>query len=788
MTSSLRVHHGYIVCTGAFALRISPVNTSIDPICGMTVEPQTALHSQYQNQDYYFCSEHCLSKFVKDPELALAPKQAKPEDATAIYTCPMHPDVQQKGPGSCPKCGMALEPMGVSLDEPEDPELLDYRLRFKIGAVFTIPLLYLAMGEMLPVGKPSSFLDPTVNGWIQLILSLPIVFWCGVSFFHKAWQSVVNRSPNMFTLIALGTSAAMVFSTAVLLVPQLFQLKGTSERPLYFESAAVIVVLVLLGQVMELQARSQTRGALKALLELVPPKALKICCGAEPKEIEISEVKKGDKLLVRPGEKIPVDGIIYEGESRVDESMLTGEPVPVKKTIGDAVSAGTVNGTGSLKLTAEQVGSETTLSRIVDMVAQAQRSQAPIQNLADRVANYFVPVVVLISVLSFIMWLSVGPEPRLVYALVSSISVLIIACPCALGLATPMSVMVGVGRGAQAGVLIKNAAALERLENMNLLVVDKTGTLTEGQPSLTTLEILGNESEEQILSMAAGLEQSSEHPLGLAIVSEAQKRKLSASVVENFQSATGAGISADIDTQKVGLGNSRMMEELGVDITSITARADELRSLGQTVIFFSLNNQIAALLGVSDPIKQTTPAALKALRSQGVDVVMLTGDNPKTAKAVADILSIKKYHGNLRPEDKRERVSQYQAEGAVVGMAGDGINDAPALATADVGIAMGTGTDVAIESAQVTLIGGDLKAAARAHLLARATMKNIRQNLFYAFFYNGVGIPIAAGVLYPFLGVLLSPMIAGAAMSLSSVSVVLNALRLKSVSLERYAK
>lgn len=759
------------------------MNEILDPICGMTVNPKTARHSHYEGENYYFCSEHCQTKFEKDPSNALAPKESKPEDSSAIYTCPMHPEVQQKGPGSCPHCGMALEPMGVSLDEPEDPELLEYRKKLLIGAVLTTPLLYLAMGGMLPIAKPSRFLNDSVNGWLQLLLSTPVVFWCGSSFFNKAWQSLKNRSPNMFTLIGIGTAAAYIFSLAVLLFPEQLQVKEAAERPLYFESAAVIIVLVLLGQVLELRARSQTRGALKALLELVPPKALKICCSGDPKEVDLAEVAEGDKLLIRPGAKIPVDGVVFEGESRVDESMLTGEPVPVKKSLGDKVSAGTVNSTGSLKIKAEHVGAETTLSRIVEMVAQAQRSQAPIQNLADKVASHFVPVVVLVSIITFALWFALGPEPKLVYALVSSVSVLIIACPCALGLATPMSVMVGIGRGAQAGVLIKDASALEKLEKMNLLVVDKTGTLTQGRPSLTTLEVTDGGDESSVLAQAASLEQSSEHPLALAIVQAAKSRELKIEKVKDFQSVTGAGVNGVVGESRILLGNPRMMEENSIDISRYLKRADALRAEGQTVIFVADDEKVIALLGVSDPIKETTPSALKALKASGIKVVMLTGDNEKTAKAVADTLAISEYYGGFSPKDKLTKVEEFQAQGFVVGMAGDGINDAPALAKADVGIAMGTGTDVAIESAQVTLVGGNLKAAARAHLLAQATMKNIRQNLFFAFFYNGVGIPIAAGALYPVFGLLLSPMIAGAAMSLSSVSVVLNALRLKTMAL-----
>jgi P-type Cu+ transporter len=748
----------------------------------MTVNPETALHSSHEGSDYYFCSRHCQTKFDKNPTEALKPKDRSSVDPNALYTCPMHPEIQQRGPGSCPSCGMALEPMGVSLDEPDDPELVEFRQKFVVGAMLTIPLLYLAMGGMLPVFPPSQFLTHEQNGWLQLLLTTPVLLWCGSAFFRKAWQSVRNRSPNMFTLVAIGTSAAYVFSLTVLLAPGLLELGKTHERPLYFESAAVIIVLVLLGQVLELRARAQTRGALRALLELVPAKALKLCCHGNPREVELSEVEVGDRLLVRPGEKIPVDGVVLDGSSRVDESMLTGEPIPVKKKLTDRVSAGTVNGNGSLTVKAEQVGSETTLSRIVDMVAQAQRSQAPIQSLADRVAAVFVPLVVLTAILTFALWIALGPQPKLVYALVSSVSVLIIACPCALGLATPMSVMVGVGRGAQVGVLIKNAEALERMEKMQLLVVDKTGTLTEGKPSLTALVCLDGLAEADALAQAAALERASEHPLALAIVAEAKAREVASLKVEDFQSVTGAGVRGMVDGNLVFLGNQRMMEESGLDIEHLTEQADQLRETGQTVVFLGNEQKVTALLGISDPIKETTPAALDALRKEGIEVVMLTGDNTKTAQAVAKILNIKEFHGELRPEDKKDKIDEYKARGLVVGMAGDGINDAPALAAADVGIAMGTGTDVAIESAQITLIGGDLKAAARAHILARATMKNIRQNLFFAFIYNGLGIPIAAGALYPFLGILMSPMIAGAAMSFSSVSVIVNALRLRKLS------
>ena len=759
----------------------------VDPVCGMTVSPDSEFKWNYQNEEYLFCSHHCLTKFQESPDQILNKTETLAGDADAIYTCPMHPEIRQKGPGSCPKCGMALEPVGVSLDEGEDPELVAYRVRFKVGALLSLPLLYLAMGEALPVLKPSSLVSPTTSGWIQLILATPVVFWCGAAFFHKAWQSLTNRSPNMFSLIGLGTGAAYLFSLSVLIRPSWYSQTGLTERPLYFESAAVIVVLVLLGQVLELRARSQTRGALKALLELVPPRATRLNDDGDSEEIDVAEVLVGDRLLVRPGEKLPVDAEVVDGKSRVDESMLTGEPVPVEKKVGDKVSAGTVNGNGSLTVVAQHVGAETTLSQIVEMVAQAQRSQAPIQNLADRVAAVFVPAVVFIAVATFVAWFTLGEEPRLIHALINSVSVLIIACPCALGLATPMSVMVGVGRGAQSGVLVKNAAALEKLEKLQVLVVDKTGTLTEGKPRLTGLETLSNTSADECLRLAAGLERSSEHPLALAILESARSKGLEIPPIDDFEAVTGAGVKGLIDRKEVLLGNERLLEIVGLSPGQNRERAEALRLEGKTVMFLVVDGELQALLGVSDPIKDSTPTALANLRGLGVRVIMLTGDSPQTAQAVAEVLRIDEYHGNLKPEDKKAFVDRLRERGEVVAMAGDGINDAPALASADVGIAMGTGTDVAIESAQVTLVGGDLLGVARALRLARATLSNIRQNLFFAFFYNSLGVPVAAGALYPFFGILLSPMLAGAAMSFSSVSVILNALRLKTIPLESRA-
>lgn len=757
----------------------------VDPVCGMSVTVESPHHAVHEGKDYYFCGAHCLTKFQKDPQGVLEPKEAPPADPEADYTCPMHPEVHQKGPGTCPKCGMALEPTGVSLDEPEDPELIDFRRRFWVGALLTLPVLYLAMGGMLPIPalNPSRFFSADASGWLQFILTTPVVLWCGAPFYQRAWQSLVNRSPNMFTLIGLGTGAAYLFSLAVQISPGSLALAEHHERPLYFESAAVIIVLVLLGQILELRARAQTRGALKALLELVPPRAFKLHNG-EPQEVALEEIQVNDRVLLRPGDKVPVDGVVIEGNTHIDESMITGEPLPVSKTVGDSVTAGTVNKNGTLTIQARQVGGETVLSRIVDMVAQAQRSQAPIQGLADKVAAVFVPLVVLVAVIAFVLWYLLGPEPRLVYALVNAVSVLIIACPCALGLATPMSVMVGVGKGAQAGVLVKNAEALERLENLDLLIVDKTGTLTEGKPALTLIEPAVGLQEEEVLALAGALERSSEHPLAVAITEAARERKLELAPVADFEAVTGAGVRGTIGDAHLAFGNERLMQSVGVELENWSESVRNGREKGQTVMYLAREKEVIALFGVSDPVKETAARALEDLRAQGVEVVMLTGDNPTTARAVAEKLQIKTYLGELRPEDKRRKVEEYKEKGHVVGMAGDGINDAPALAAAHVGLAMGTGTDVAIESAQITLIGGDLRAAARALRLSRATMKNIRQNLFFAFFYNGLGVPLAAGALYPFFGILLSPMFAGAAMSLSSVSVVVNALRLRKVSLE----
>lgn len=698
------------------------------------------------------------------------------------YTCPMHPQIVRPEPGDCPICGMALEPKspaGISqVREEESPELKDMRRRFWVSLILTLPIVLLTMSEMLRL----KWNDP----WIQALLATPVILWGGWPFFKKGYRSLYPLRLNMFSLIALGTGVAFIFSWIALLFPQIYpeSLRGhEGQVPVYFEAAAVIVTLVLLGQVLELKAREKTSGAIRELLQLAPPVALKLTdCGHE-KEIPLEQVQVGDRLRVRPGEKIPVDGVVQEGRTVVDESMITGEPIPVEKTTGDKITGGTLNQTGSFIMVAERVGADTLLSQIVKMVSEAQRSRAPIQRLADLVSGYFVPAVVLIALISALVWALWGPEPRLAHALVAAVSVLIIACPCALGLATPMSIMVGTGRGAQAGVLIKDAEALETMEKVDTLIVDKTGTLTEGRPSLVGLESLPPFSPEQVLQWAAALEKASEHPLGRAILTGAKDRGLELPSPEAFESRTGKGILGKIGGRSVALGNSKLMSELGINLTALEAKAEAARTKGQTVIFMVVDGNLAGFLSVADPIKASTPGALAALKKEGLEIVMVTGDNATTAHAVADQVGIHNVEAGVLPERKNEVVKKFQSEGRFVAMAGDGINDAPALAQAQIGIAMGTGTDVAMESAGVTLIKGDLKGIVRARKLSEATMSNIRQNLFFAFIYNALGVPIAAGVLYPFLGILLSPMIAAAAMSLSSVSVIGNALRLRRVKL-----
>jgi Cu+-exporting ATPase len=761
-----------------------------DPVCGMDVDPATAKHRhEHAGETYYFCGARCRERFAEEPEEWLSGRAqavcaaAVPQDVP--YTCPMHPEIVQTGPGSCPKCGMALEPMTFTAEKAPNHELIDFTRRFWIGSIFALPLLVMAMGDMLPFLSFHAWLGAGF-GWAQLALATPVVLWAGWPFFVRGWQSIGNRSPNMFTLIALGTGAAYLYSLVAVALPGLVPDAFKSPHggvALYFESAAVIIVLVLLGQMLELRARDRTGDALRALLDLSPETARRIDADGQEAEVALEDIVAGDLLRVRPGERVPVDGSVTDGTSTVDESMITGEPMPVSKFEGEAVVGGTVNGTGSFVMRAEKVGADTVLARIVDMVAQAQRSRAPIQKLVDRVAEWFVPVVVAVAVLAFGTWAIWGPPPALAFAVVASVSVLIIACPCALGLATPMSVMVATGRGAGAGVLVRDAAALETLAKVDLLIVDKTGTLTAGKPSLTEIVAAQGFDEDEVLRLAASLEVSSEHPLGAAILSAAQERGISLADVSGFESRTGKGVVGQVAGQTVGLGNATLMRDTGAAPDELQVQADELRGSGATAVFVSVAGKLAGVLAVSDPIKETTPAALVALREDGIEIVMVTGDNRTTAEAVAAQLGIDGVEADVLPEDKEAIARRYQEQGRLVAMAGDGINDAPALARADVGIAMGTGTDVAMESAGVTLVKGDLTALVRARHLSTATMRNIRQNLFFAFVYNAAGVPLAAGILFPVLGVLLNPMIAAAAMSLSSVSVIANALRLKRVKL-----
>jgi P-type Cu+ transporter len=718
--------------------------------------------------------------------MALEPLAVSLPATKTEYTCPMHPEIVRDGPGLCPICGMALEPRIVAAGEEHNEELLDMTRRFKIGLILTIPLLLLAMSDLIPGLPVQHAVSMRLLVYIQLALATPVVLWGGLPFFQRGWASIVNRSLNMFTLIALGTGVAYWYSVIATFLPNIFpaSFRGHGgEVGLYFEVSAAIVVLVLLGQVLELRARSQTSSAIKALLGLAPKTARVIREDGTEEEISLDVIKPGDRLRVRPGEKVPVDGVVLEGTSSVDESMVTGEPVPVEKSKDIKVTGGTVNGTGSFIMKAERVGNETLLAQIVRMVSEAQRSRAPIQRLADTVSSYFVPAVIVAAVITFGVWGLIGPEPRLAHATVNAVAVLIIACPCALGLATPMSIMVGTGRGATAGVLIKNAEALEVLEKIDTLIVDKTGTLTEGKPRLTSIVPLNGTSESELLRLAASLERGSEHPLAAAIVTGAQQRNLSLSEAEDFQSITGKGVVGKIDGRVVALGNGKLLEQLNVEVGGLSDRAEILRKEGETVMFIAVDGHLAGLLGVADPIKESTAEAIRSLHEEGIRIVMLTGDNLTTAEAVARKLGIDEIAADVLPEQKGEVVKRLQAEGRMVAMAGDGVNDAPALAQAQVGIAMGTGTDVAIESAGVTLLKGDLRGIVRARKLSRATMRNIRQNLFFAFIYNALGIPIAAGALYPVFGLLLSPMIASAAMSFSSVSVIGNALRLRKVEL-----
>jgi Cu+-exporting ATPase len=755
----------------------------LDPVCGMTVDPATSKHRfEHKGTTYHFCSAGCRTKFAADPAKYLEKNSQPPADVPegTIYTCPMHPQIRQVGPGSCPICGMALEPEVASLDSGPNPELADMTRRFWIGAVLSVPPVVLEMGGHL-VGS-HGWIDQTFSNWIQLAFATPVVLWAGWPFFVRGWQSLVTRNLNMFTLIAMGTGVAYVYSVIGTLAPQIFPatFRGHGGAvAVYFEAAAVITVLVLLGQVLELRARDATSGAIKALLRLAPKTARRIGDDGQEHEVEIESLAVGDKLRVRPGEKVPVDGTILEGRSSLDESLVTGESMPVTKEAGARVIAGTLNQSGGFVMRADKVGRDTLLSQIVQMVADAQRSRAPIQRLADQVAGWFVPTVIVVAIAAFAAWAWFGPEPRMAFGLVAAVSVLIIACPCALGLATPMSIMVGVGRGAQAGVLIKNAEALERMEKVDTLVVDKTGTLTEGKPKLVGIVPGSGFEESEILRVAASVEQASEHPLADAIVRAAKERSLSLSKVDDFDSPTGKGAIGKVDGKAIALGNANYLASIGVSTGSLDAESERLRGDGATVINMAIDGKLAGLFAIADPVKASTPDALKALAEEGIKVIMLTGDNRTTAQAVARKLGITDVEAEVLPDQKSAVVAKLQKAGRIVAMAGDGVNDAPALAAAEVGIAMGTGTDVAMESAGVTLLKGDLGGIVRARKLSQATMRNIRQNLFFAFIYNAAGIPIAAGILYPTFGLLLSPIIAAAAMALSSVSVVGNALRLR---------
>ncbi|MFN7926450.1 MAG: heavy metal translocating P-type ATPase [Blastocatellia bacterium] len=779
-----------------------PAVKAIDPVCKMTVDPATAERRyDHAGQTYFFCSRMCFEKFSVEPEQFLKPKLVslgglgskpqmdmahmrpatmQPASRSQEYFCPMDPEVISDKPGACPICGMALEPRLVSLEETENPELVEMKRRFWICLALTLPIFALAMSEMIPGQPVQHAFGHRVITWMQLLLSTPVVLWGGWPFFQRGWASIINRSPNMFTLIAIGTGTAFLYSLVAVLVPDIFpaSFRGHGgEVAVYFEAAAVITTLVLLGQVLELRARSQTSSAIKSLLGLAPKTARVIRSNGQEEDIPLEFVVVGARLRIRPGEKVPVDGVVIEGASAVDEAMLTGEPLPVEKAPGSKITGGTINGTGGLVMRAERVGSDTMLAQIVQMVAEAQRSRAPIQRLADTVAAWFVPAVIVAAVITFVVWAFFGPEPRFVYALVNAVAVLIIACPCALGLATPMSIMVGTGRGAMAGVLVRDASALETLSQVKTLVLDKTGTITEGKPKLAALITVNGQEEEALLQLAASLERASEHPLAAAIVAAAQERGIAPLPVKSFRSHTGQGVTGNVNGQDVALGNQALFASLQIDAIALQSQAENLRREGQTVMYIAVNQQAVGLLGVADPIKENAAEAIQALRQDGIRLVMLTGDNRTTAEAVGRKLKLDEIIAEVQPQQKAEAVQRFQAQKVV--MAGDGINDAPALAQADVGIAMGTGTDVAMESAGITLVKGDLQGIVRARRLSVAVMRNIRQNLFFAFLYNILGIPLAAGVLYPFFGWLLSPMIASAAMTFSSVSVISNALRLR---------
>ncbi|CAN7463542.1 heavy metal translocating P-type ATPase [Rhizobium rhizogenes] len=757
-----------------------------DPVCGMDVDRASARHFlKHEGEKFYFCSAGCKAKFEADPTAYRDGNRPapKPIPKGTLYTCPMHPEVISDHPGDCPKCGMALEPMGIpATDEGPNPELVDFTRRLWISAALSLPLLILSMGPMLGLPLRDWIGEPTAT-WIELALASPVVLWAALPFFRRAWNSLVNRSPNMWTLIGLGVGTAYLYSLVATLAPGLFPMgfHGHGQAiPVYFEAASVIVALVFVGQVLELKARERTGSAIRALLDLAPKTARRIGADGSETDMPVDQIQSGDRLRVRPGERVPVDGSVVDGQSTIDESMITGEPLPVEKTKGDALTGGTINRNGTLIMLAEKVGADTTLSRIVELVAKAQRSRAPIQTMVDRVSAVFVPTVVAVAIIAFAVWAFVGPEPRLAHALLAAIAVLIIACPCALGLATPMSIMIATGRGAQEGVLVRDAVALERFAKVDTLIVDKTGTLTEGRPNLTDIVTAqGGIDEARLLSFAASLERGSEHPLAEAIVAGAEERGATFVDITSFAAKTGKGVEGHAGDTAIALGNAAMMTDLGVAIDDLKTETERLRGEGKTVMFIAFDGQLAGLIAVADRIKPTTSAAIKALHDSGLKIIMATGDNAQTAKSVAASLGIDDIRADLLPEGKKAMIDELRAKGRVVAMAGDGINDAPALAAADVGIAMGTGADVAMESAGITLVKGDLNGIVRARHLSEATIRNIKQNLAFAFGYNALGVPLAAGVLYPVFGLLLSPMIAAAAMSLSSVSVIANALRLR---------
>ena len=780
-------HHDHSNCAHSGAGPISSTEAVTDPVCGMSVDPETTPHvATHGGAHHYFCSAGCLTKFKADPEryAADAPRRSEPAPEGAIWTCPMHLEIQRPGPGSCPICGMALEPMTPALSNGPSPEYADMKRRFVIGLILSLPVVVLEMGgHLIGLGR---LIGPQMSNWLQMLLATPVVLWAGWPFFERGWASLRTRHLNMFTLIAMGTGVAWGYSMVATLAPGAFPAAFRTVHgavPAYFEAAAVITVLVLLGQLLELRARETTSGAIRALLDLSPKLARRVRNDGSDEEIALDQVQVGDTLRIRPGEKVPVDGEVIEGRGTVDESMVTGESMPVTKEPQAKLIGGTINQTGGLVMRAEKIGRDTMLARIVQMVADAQRSRAPIQRLADTVSGWFVPAVIAVAVVAFVTWSLVGPPPAMGYGLIAAVAVLIIACPCALGLATPMSIMVGVGRGAQAGILIKNAEALERMEKVDTLVVDKTGTLTEGKPAVVAIETANGFEENEVLRLAASLERSSEHPLAQAMIKAAESRSLPLSQPGDVDQPVGKGITGTIDGRNIVAGNARFLEEQGIATTALAAQADRLRSEGATAIFVGVDGRVAGTIGIADPVKATTPEALKALDAAGIHVIMLTGDNRVTAEAIARRLGIADVEADVLPDRKSEIVKRLRGEGRIVAMAGDGVNDAPALAAADVGIAMGSGTDVAIESAGVTLLKGDLTGIARARHLSHATMANIRQNLFFAFAYNVAGIPLAAGALYPLFGLMLSPIFAAAAMALSSVSVITNSLRLRRITL-----